>query len=241
MHVIPRTVMDIKLLLRITCFIATWSIGSMMKKEAGHVCEETEKIVSSCPRASELDQLIIKCSEVCGDFEGQYKHHCMRDSLKTNLFALCAIPKRLFDYCPEYDRKGKRIQIDMSTSCKVSRYYISSDISLCDPDRCLQLIEKRVNTTGTNITKEATAYNEGGKHKDWMSQNWYILFPSILVIALLSSILSVKIHKRICNKYSSRESSRSKEDDLHNPLHNDNYTRGELNMQTLQRYEDEEE
>lgn len=43
-----------------------------------------------------------------------------------------------------------------------------------------------------------------GKHKDWMSQNWYILFPSILVIALLSSILSVKIHKRICNKYSSR-------------------------------------
>lgn len=145
------------------------------------------------------------------------------------------------DYCPEYDRKGKRIQIDMSTSCKVSRYYISSDISLCDPDRCLQLIEKRVNTTGTNITKEATAYNEGGKHKDWMSQNWYILFPSILVIALLSSILSVKIHKRICNKYSSRESSRSKEDDLHNPLHNDNYTRGELNMQTLQRYEDEEE
>lgn len=67
-----------------------------MKKEAGHVCEETEKIVSSCPRASELDQLIIKCSEVCGDFEGQYKHHCMRDSLKTNLFALCAIPKRLF-------------------------------------------------------------------------------------------------------------------------------------------------
>lgn len=30
-----------------------------------------------------------------------------------------------------------------------------------DPDRCLQLIEKRVNTTGTNITKEAAAYNEG--------------------------------------------------------------------------------
>lgn len=30
-----------------------------------------------------------------------------------------------------------------------------------DPDRCLQLIEKRVNTTGTNITKEAAAYNKG--------------------------------------------------------------------------------
>lgn len=41
-------------------------------------------------------------------------------------------------------------------NCDVYMYYYVGD-----PDRCLQLIEKRVNTTGTNITKEATAYNEG--------------------------------------------------------------------------------
>lgn len=69
-----------------------------MTKKPGHVCEETENIVSSCHVASELDQKMIprKCSEVCGDFEGLYEYHCMRDSLKTNFIAICAIPKRLF-------------------------------------------------------------------------------------------------------------------------------------------------
>lgn len=38
----------------------------MMTKEPGHVCAETENIVSSCHVASELDQKMIprKCSEI---------------------------------------------------------------------------------------------------------------------------------------------------------------------------------
>lgn len=177
----------------------------MMTKEPGHVCEETEKIVSSC----QLDKNMIskKCTEACGDFEGLYEYHCMRDSQKTNFIEICAIPKRLFDYCPEYDRKGKRIQMDISTFCNSShtsqRYYNSSDISFCDPNRCLQLIEQIVYTTGTNITKGVTPYSEGGNHEKWIYENWYyILVPSILGIVLL--MLCVKFRKIICRKYSTK-------------------------------------
>lgn len=185
----------------------------MKSKEPGHVCEETEKIVSSCFGVSEFSR---KCSEVCGGFKGRYKYHCMRDSLKRNVFAFCAIPKLLFDYCPEYDRKGKRIQIDISTKCTTDvskRYYNSSDISFCDSDRCHQLSEKRAIGIRTNGTKEAAPKNKGDDRKDRIFQILYIIIPSMFVIALISiAILCAKY--RIDNKYSTNEYSKSNEDEL---------------------------
>lgn len=199
------------------CLITTWSSATMKSKEPGHVCEETEKIVSSCFRGSEV-LISRKCSEICGGFEGRYKYHCMRDSLKRNVFAFCAIPKLLFDYCPEYDRKGKRIQIDISTNCTTDvskRYYNSSDISFCDPDRCLQLSEKRVIVIRTNVTKGAAPKNKGDGHKDRIFQILYIIIISISVIALISiAILFAKCRDRICNKYSTKEYSMSNGDEL---------------------------
>lgn len=201
----------------------------MMTKEPGHVCAETENIVSSCHVASELDQKMIprKCSEVCGDFEGLYEYHCMRDSLKTNFIAICAIPKRLFDYCPEYDRKGKRIQMDMTTTCNIPhtspRYYNSSDISFCDPKRCLKLIEKRVNTTGTNITKEVPPNNEGGNHQNWISKNWYYVLLSVLGIVLL--LLCVKFRKILSRKNSTidKDKKRRKLQEIDNLINMSNH------------------
>lgn len=54
-------IMDTNLLLRIICLITTWYSATMKSKEPGHVCEETEKIVSSCFGVSEFSR---KCSEI---------------------------------------------------------------------------------------------------------------------------------------------------------------------------------
>lgn len=167
----------------------------MTNKNAGVVCAETEKIVSRCPTALEFDQIMIlrKCFGVCGDLKGHYKYHCVRDSLKENFIEICAIPKRLFDYCPEYDRIGQQIQMDISTLCNTThssrRYYDSSDISFCNPDNCLQLFENKVDTTRTTKRKDVSPNNEGDKHNR-ISQNWYfILFPALLVIATLIAMV----------------------------------------------------
>lgn len=181
----------------------------MMTLNEGRACTDTVKIVQRCPEASEVDQemIIRKCFGVCGDFKGSYKYHCVRDSLKTNFIELCAIPKRLFVYCPEYELIGQIIQMDISTLCNTNHssqtYYDSSDMSFCDPDNCLQLYENKVNTTRAT---EVTTNNEGAKH-NWTSRKWYsILIPTLLGIAILIAILCAIYRKRKYGSYLTKES-----------------------------------
>lgn len=65
--------------------------------------------------------------------------------------------QRQRDRCRGRNReKDTILTVKNRDNCDVYMYYYVGD-----PDRCLQLIEKRVNTTGTNVTKEATPNNEG--------------------------------------------------------------------------------
>lgn len=68
-----------------------------MVSATGKICAETVRVVSRCPIANEYPHIAShKCIGVCGDSEGRYKYHCMRDSSKAVFMEMCAIPKRLF-------------------------------------------------------------------------------------------------------------------------------------------------
>lgn len=65
--------------------------------------------------------------------------------------------QRQRDICRGRNReKDTILTVKNRDNCDVYMYYYVGG-----PDRCLQLIEKRVNTTGANVTKEATRNNEG--------------------------------------------------------------------------------
>uniref|UniRef100_A0A8W8JAQ4 Uncharacterized protein n=1 Tax=Magallana gigas TaxID=29159 RepID=A0A8W8JAQ4_MAGGI len=73
-----------------------------MVSATGKICAETVSVVSHCPIANEYHSVASqRCVGVCGDSEGRYKYHCMRDSSKTVLMEMCAIPKRLFELSKE--------------------------------------------------------------------------------------------------------------------------------------------
>lgn len=121
------------------------------------IFEDTLKKVRACPTDSDYRERASKtCGGCCENIlqDGNCAYHCMRDTSKTNLLEFCATPKTLFDYCPEYDPKGKRIQKDTDTWCNSSssvRYYNSSDLFHCDPENCLQLYGDSQNTKGTTM------------------------------------------------------------------------------------------
>lgn len=116
--------------------------------------------VSGCPNAREYNR---RASETCNGlgelFRKHYMYHCMRDASKTKLVEFCAIPRLLFDYCPEYDQKNEKIQFDQTTLCisNVSqKIYSSSDMFFCKQDDCHKLHGTSPNTGETVEIQEQT-------------------------------------------------------------------------------------
>lgn len=121
------------------------------------IFKDTIKKVRACPTDSDYRERALKtCAGCCENIlqDENCAYHCMRDTSKTSLLEFCAKPKILFDFCPEYDPVGKRIQKDTETRCNSSssmNYYNSSDLFHCDPENCLQLYGDSQNTEGTTM------------------------------------------------------------------------------------------
>lgn len=196
--------MENTLFYRTLLLVTTIRSLSLMVSATGKICAETVSVVSHCPIANEYHYIASqRCVGVCGDSEGRYKYHCMQDSSKTVFMEMCAIPKLLFDYCPQYDRVGQLIQIDISTYCNSSHidgHYLSSDGFLCNPDKCLKLTSTNVHTSRTTLISVPTNEIIREIHQNWMSQNWYyvvlvVLFCGCAVFGILK-IISKKRNRK---------------------------------------------
>lgn len=149
------------------------------------VHDQTKKNVQACPTIDTYNERALQtCAEACKNNlqDGNCAYHCMRDTSKTSFVEFCAKPKILFDFCPEYDPVGRRIQKDTDTLCNSSspiNYYNSSDLFHCDPENCLQLYGDSQNTKGTTMITY------------WDIDRTLILASSIVCIALVVFIMYI--------------------------------------------------
>lgn len=163
--------------------------GRQEHKAVNGIFQHTLGTVSHCPNVSEYkERASDKCAGVCGTENCAY--HCMRDSSKKILVEFCAKPVILFDYCPEYERHGKRIQKDIYTLCKPSKslqsYYNSSDIFFCDPEKCRKLHDAGGSTDLTGLVTKNTQSNSRDINDTWSPQYWYmLLLPLLALFAVL--------------------------------------------------------
>nr|XP_022291484.1 uncharacterized protein LOC111102859 [Crassostrea virginica] len=104
------------------------------------VCLNTLRVVTHCPsNEEEYRKLSEKCSSDC--LNNRFELHCVRNSSKKELIAVCAVPAPMFSYCMEYDSAGQVIQMDMTTRCtnnSLEIVYNSADLQSCNPE-CLRL------------------------------------------------------------------------------------------------------
>nr|XP_034331297.1 uncharacterized protein LOC105330088 isoform X3 [Crassostrea gigas] len=155
------------------------------------IYQHTLRKVSNCPTSVSdyIQRAKDKCSEVCTNSlqDDGCSYHCMRDSYKTSLVEFCAKPKVLFDYCPEYDPIGERIQKDIYTLCKPSNplqiFYRSSDSLFCDQGKCLQLRDAGVSTSVTSLMTDTTPVS-GDLNESWLSQYWFVVLLFGLAVIL---------------------------------------------------------
>lgn len=166
-----------------------------------HVCKETVRIVSECPRnKSEHKKLASeKCSKACGNSEGdiKYKYHCLLDSTNKDLLEMCAIPKYLFDYCPAYDRKGYQIQKDESRPCNTSSsrtYYNSSELFFCDLTNCLDSFAITSSDSPSETTNITTTQMSDGE--SWHHHLIWITPVPVAMISLMIICIIFWIRKR---------------------------------------------
>lgn len=166
--------------------------GPNKQQDLSEIYQRTLKKVDNCPNVNEYKQRAFdKCADVCGANiqDGECAYHCMRDSLKTNLYEFCAKPEPLFDYCPEFDPVDQTIQRDHETLCNSNstrRVYKSSEIFFCDPGSCLKLIESTVRAfpTTTALTTKKPKMKSGGVQQD--SVLYFVVF---CMVALVSGAL----------------------------------------------------
>lgn len=154
------------------------------------IFEDTLKKVRACPTESDYGERALKtCAGCCENIlqDGNCAYHCMRDTSKTSILEFCAKPKILFDFCPEYDPVGKRIQKDTETLCNSSsslNYFNSSDLFHCDPENCLQLYGDSQNTEGTTMITY------------WDIDRTLILASSIIACIALTVLIMYIFRKR---------------------------------------------
>ncbi|XP_052709677.1 uncharacterized protein LOC128184286 [Crassostrea angulata] len=195
------------------------------------IYQHTLRTVSHCPSVSDyIQRARDRCAEVCTNSlqDDGCSYHCMRDSHKTSLVEFCAKPKLLFDYCPEYDPIGERIQKDIYTLCKPSNplqiFYRSSDIFFCDQDKCLQLRDASVSTSVTSLMTDTTPVS-GDLNESWLSQ--YLFMVLLIVLAVILCIVLGGIFRlrgrlvAISRKYTKRGNPNNVQDEneqaaLHN-------------------------
>lgn len=170
-------------------------LDDSVKRRRREVDEQTTKNVQACPTISNYNERASQtCAKACDNNlqDGNCEYHCMRDTSKTSLVEFCAEPKILFDFCPEYDPVGKRIQKDTDTLCNSSsplNYYKSSDLFHCNPEKCLQLYGDGQKTIGTTMSIDRDI------------DKTLILGSSILLIIALAVFIMYIFQKRTPKRF----------------------------------------
>lgn len=188
-----------------------------VKRRIREVHDQTKKNVQACPTIDAYNERALQtCAEACKNNlqDGNCAYHCMRDTSKTSFVEFCAKPKILFDFCPEYDPVGRRVQKDTDTLCNSNspiNYYNSSDLFHCDPENCLQLYGDSQNTKGTTMITY------------WDIDKTLILASSIVCIALTVFIIMYNFRNRTPKWFRARFSlspRRSNQTEIINALSN---------------------
>nr|XP_022295431.1 uncharacterized protein LOC111105431 isoform X2 [Crassostrea virginica]XP_022295432.1 uncharacterized protein LOC111105431 isoform X2 [Crassostrea virginica] len=184
--------------------IATQGMSQIVRLSNCSICDETFRVVSSCPaNAKDYTKASKRCSPYRVSSHKQYELHCVRNTRRTKLIEVCAVPSRLFGYCPQYDSVGHVIQMDLSVECNATSgliYYNSSDSFLCNTI-CFQL-ELKTTTENNNTQQSVTDTPDNKKNKMPTSKNENgtlvivaVSFPLIIIICVYIYWYKKRRHK----------------------------------------------